>query len=289
MKYWQVVSWCESEHLVSVAQQAEKLGFEGIILAEHIYYPKQVDSTYLYTDDGSSVQNHEMEYPDPLISFAAVAAATKRLKMMTGIYLLPLRHPIEVAKNIATLARLSDNRFSLGIGSGWLKEEFDQFGVDFKTRGKRMDEIMDIMRGLWTGEPLTHEGDFFTLNEVQIKPFPSRQVPILGGGISGKAITRSATRCQGWYGPGNMLDELPKIIQNLREQRQAAGLSWQGYEVIAPLAVPLDEASCVALEAMGVTGTVNYPFLFGIGPEASLEQKIDYMADFSRRFKLLEK
>lgn len=289
MKYWQVVSWCETDQLVAVAQQAERLGFEGIILAEHIYYPKMVDSKYFYSNDGSSVQNNETEFPDPLIGFSAVASATTKLKMMTGIYVLPLRHPIEVAKNIATLARLSNDRFSLGIGSGWLKEEFDQFGVEFKTRGKRMDETMDIMRGLWTGDPLTHHGHFFKLDDVQIRPFPSRQVPILGGGTSGKALARSATRCEGWYGPGNTLEELPNIIQSLREQREIAGLDWRGYEVIAPLSTPIDEASSDALESMGVTGTVNYPFLFGIGPAASLEEKVDYMAAFSRRFKLNKK
>ena len=95
-----------------------------------------------------------MEFADPLISFAAVAAVTERLRMMTGIYVLPLRHPIEAAKNMATLARLSNDRFSVGIGAGWLKEEFDQMGVAFNTRGQRMDEMLTIMRGLWSGKPV---------------------------------------------------------------------------------------------------------------------------------------
>lgn len=286
MKFWQVVSWCETEHLLAVAKKAEELGYEGLILAEHIYYPMQVDSKYLYSKDGSSPQHNGMEFPDPLITFAAIAAVTKRLRMMTGIYVLPLRHPIEVAKNIATLAKLSDDRFSLGIGSGWLKEEFDQFGVDFKTRGRRMDESMDIMRSLWTGEAVTHRGEFFQLQDVQIRPRPNQNIPILGGGISSKALTRSATRCEGWYGPGNTLEELPGILQSLRSQREASGQSWQDYEVIAPLATPLDPASARALEALGVSGTVNYPFLFGIGPGASLADKLAYMEDFSSRMGL---
>jgi probable F420-dependent oxidoreductase len=270
--------------LVAVAQQAEKLGFKGIILAEHIYYPKQVESPYLYSEDGSSIQHAEMEFPDPLIAFGAIAAATQKLALMTGIYVLPLRHPIEISRNAATLAVLSGNRFKLGIGSGWLKEEFDQFGIDFHQRGKRMDEMMAIMRRLWSGEAVEHQGAFFNLDEIQIRPVPSQTIPIIGGGLSGKALTRSATRCEGWYGPGNSLDELPAVIEQLKTQRQAAGLSWSGYEIIAPLSEPLTETAVAKLEQLGVTGTVNYPFLFGIGPEASLEQKLRYMEDFAQRF-----
>lgn len=281
MRYWQVVSWCETEHLVPVAKQAEELGFEGLILADHIYYPSEVASRYHYSEDGSSVQNPSMEFPDPLISFAAVAAATSRLKMMTGIYILPLRHPIEVAKNVSTLATLSEGRFSLGIGSGWLKEEFEQFGVDFHRRGRRMDESMAVMRALWRGHPVSHQGEFFHLDEVQIRPHAA--APIIGGGLSGKALRRSALSCDGWYGPGNTLEELPDLIAQLKSLRESAGLPWEGYQVIAPLNNPPDRASAEHLTAMGVSGTVNYPFLFGIGPNATLQQKLDYMADFAHR------
>ena len=281
MQYWQVISWCETEHIVEVSRHAEQLGYEGVILAEHIYYPQQTQSHYFYAADGRSPQNAEMEFADPLISFAAASSVTQTLRMMTGIYVLPLRHPIEAAKNMATVARLSENRFSLGIGAGWLQEEFDQLGVGFKSRGQRMDEMLDIMRALWSGEPVSYQGQHFELSEVQIRPYPSQAVPVMGGGHSGAALKRSALRCEGWYGPGNTIEELQMIIPRLRALREEAGLSMDGYEIVAPLTEALDRDRIEQLEDLGVTGTVAYPFLFACGPNTSLDDKKRFMDGFA--------
>lgn len=284
MKFWQVISWCETEHIVEVAKQAEHLGFEGLILAEHIYYPKQTGSYYYYSADGVSPQTEAMEFADPLISFAAAASVTTSLKFMTGIYVLPLRHPIEAAKNMATLARLSQNRFRLGVGAGWLKEEFDQLSVDFSRRGERMDEMIAVMQGLWRGEPVTHQGKHFTLQDIRIRPYPDKPVPVLAGGHSKAALRRAVESCDGWYGPGNTIDELRSIVPDLIQSRQQAGRSIDGFEIIAPVTEPLNKDDCHELEAMGVSGTVSYPFLFGIGPNTTLEQKQSYMEAFANQF-----
>lgn len=284
MQFWQVISWCETEHIPAVAKAAEALGFDGLILAEHIYYPRKRDvaSPYPYAPDGSSPMTDDMEFPDPLIAFAAAATVTQRLQFMTGIYILPLRHPIEVAKNVATLDRLSNGRFSLGIGSGWLKEEYDQLGVDFSSRGRRMDESIEILRLLWQGTPSSYNGEFFQFPDLQIRPVPSAPVPIIGGGLSGPALRRSARVCDGWYGPGCDLDQLSEVIGHLKKLRHETELPWEDYSVIAPLNEPITLELAHRLASMGVTGTVNYPFLFGIGPGASIAQKEDYMARFAR-------
>ncbi|WP_417765178.1 LLM class F420-dependent oxidoreductase [Spongiibacter tropicus] len=284
MKFWQVISWCETEHLVEVARHAEQLGFEGVILAEHIYYPKRSRSHYFYSEDGRSIQNADMAFPDPLISFAAMASVTQRLKMLTGIYVLPLRHPIEAAKNMATLAVLSDNRFMLGFGAGWLQEEFEQFGVDFHRRGGRLDEMLTIMQALWRGEEVSFHGEHFQLDDVNIRPYPSKPVPLIGGGHSGAALRRAVRSCDGWYGPGNTLAELRTQVPALLQARREAGLPTEGYEVIAPLTEPLTPDAVNEMSALGVTATVSYPFLFGIGPDASLAQKKAYMDDVAARF-----
>ena len=284
MKFWQVISWCETEHLVEVARHAEQLGFEGVILAEHIYYPKHSRSHYFYSEDGRSIQNADMPFPDPLISFAAMASVTQRLKMLTGIYVLPLRHPIEAAKNMATLAVLSDNRFMLGFGAGWLQEEFEQFGVDFHRRGGRLDEMLTIMQALWRGEEVSFHGEHFQLDDVNIRPYPSKPVPLIGGGHSGAALRRAVRSCDGWYGPRNTLAELRTQVPALLQARREAGLPTEGYEVIAPLTEPLTPDAVTEMSALGVTATVSYPFLFGIGPDASLAQKKAYMDDVAARF-----
>lgn len=284
MKFWQVISWCETEHIIDVARHAESLGFEGIILAEHIYYPASTRSHYFYSSDGSSIQNAEMNFPDPLITFAAIASVTQKLRMMTGIYVLPLRHPIDAAKNMATLARLSNNRFQLGIGAGWLREEFDQFNVSFDSRGQRMDEMIEVMGKLWTGNPVTHHGHHFNLEDVQIRPYPSEPIRIIAGGHSRAALARSTQRCNGWYGPGNSLDELKTLIPELIDARKASQNSNEEFEIIAPLSTPLSTDACIQLEELGVTGTVSYPFLFGIGPNSSLDDKKAYMENFAKQF-----
>lgn len=290
MKFWQVVSWCETEQLVEVAQTAEALGFEGIILAEHIFYPKHTQSHYYYSENGVSPQTAELEFPDPLISFAAIAAATSRLKMMTGIYVLPLRHPVDAAKNMATLARLSNNRFMLGMGAGWLKEEFDQFGIDFDSRGSRLDEMLEIQQLLWRGESLSYRGQHFEMEDIQIRPFPSATIPVIAGGYSKPALAR-ASRCDGWYGPGNSLEELREILPKLQRLRAEAvngaeadaTQACEDYEIIAPLLRPLNAEIIAEMDALGVTGTVAYPFLYGIGPNSSFEEKKAYMQDFAQQ------
>jgi probable F420-dependent oxidoreductase len=283
MEFWQVVSWCETGDLVEVARIAEETGFDGLILAEHVFYPHRVRSVYPYAPDGRSPMSDELEFPDPLIAFAAAAAVTRRLRFMTGVYLLGLRHPVEAARNTATLAVLSGGRFALGVGSGWLAEEYAQLGVDFASRGARLDESIAVLRQLWSGERVSHAGRFFRFEELRVRPAPDRPPPVIGGGLSGPALRRAATLCDGWYGPGNVLADLPPLIARLQALRAAAGLPWDGFRVTAPLLTPLDVASCRALAAMGVHATVNYPFLFGCGAGAPVTVKRRYMEEFAER------
>lgn len=284
MEFWQVISWCETDHIVEVAQHAEAVGFAGLILAEHIYYPKTTDSRYYYSDDGVSPQTPDMEFPDPLISFAAAAAVTERLKFMTGIYVVPLRHPIELAKNIATLARLSNNRIHLGLGAGWLKEEFDQLGVDFSTRGARTDAMISIMQNLWRGEPVTYADEYFQLDGIQIRPVPSEPVPLIGGGHSAPALTRAVNLCDGWYGPGNTLAELENIVPKLYAMRAESSRADEPFRVIAPLLEPLEGKVLARMQELGIHATVNYPFLYGCGANASLDDKKRHMDAFANQF-----
>ncbi len=284
MEFWQVISWCETDHIVEVAKHAEAVGMEGLILAEHIYYPRQVESQYFYSDDGVSPQTPDMEFPDPLISFAAAAAHTQRLKFMTGIYVVPLRHPVELAKNLATLARLSNNRVHLGLGAGWLKEEFDQLGVDFATRGSRTDAMIHIMKALWQGEPVSYSDEHFQLDAIQIRPVPDEPVPLIGGGHSAPAMRRAAHLCDGWYGPGNTLAELEEIVPRLYALRAESEYADKPFRIVAPLLEPLTDSVIARMEALGVHATVNYPFLFGCGPGSSLGDKKSYMDNFANQY-----
>src|SRR6185369_4233142 len=131
-------------------------------------------------------------YPDCWVTIAAMAAVTTRLKFSTSVYVLPLRNIFEVAKATGTLAIMSDNRFVLGAGLGWMKDEFDIYGVPFETRGRRTSEMMVVLRKLWAGGMVSHQGEFFDFAPLQIAPAPDRTVPIYLGGSSAPALKRIA-------------------------------------------------------------------------------------------------
>jgi len=283
MQFWQVVSWCETAHFVEVARMAEDCGFDGVIIAEHVFYPEQVSSPYPYSADGRSPMSDTMEFPEPLIAFAAAASVTQRLQFMTGVYLPALRHPLEMARNTATLSVICQGRFRFGIGSGWLREEYEQMGVDFNSRGRRLDESIALWRQLWSGDAVSHHGEFFQLEKLRVRPAAYAPIPVIGGGSSAPALRRAAQLCDGWYGAGNRFEELPAIIARLCELRAASNQDWNSFEIIAPLLDPLDAARCHAMEQLGVHGTVNFPFLFGLGPDSSLASKQRWMEDYAER------
>jgi probable F420-dependent oxidoreductase len=185
-----------------------------------------------------------------------MAAATERLKFSTAVYVLPLRNPIEVAKALGNLAQLSNNRVILGAGAGWMKEEFDVYGVDFKTRGKRMVEMIEVMRKLWAGGYVEHHGNLFDFPPLQITPAPERDVPIYLGGTSDLALKRSARLAQGWIGAGNDIDEVPEILSKLNDWRAEFGRDQEPFETVIAVR-QLEQVDAVKkLEEQGMNSAV---------------------------------
>ena len=171
MKFWQVVSFTEPEQLVEVARAAEEAGFHGVLLSDHLFFPGHLASRYPYAPDGKPGFDGSTPFPEPWATISAMAAVTSRLRFATMVYILPLRHPLEVAKSVGTAAVLSNGRVALGVGAGWIREEFDALGVDFATRGARLDEMLALRacqaavlrapqryHGVWTKVPVrAHE------------------------------------------------------------------------------------------------------------------------------------
>jgi alkanesulfonate monooxygenase SsuD/methylene tetrahydromethanopterin reductase-like flavin-dependent oxidoreductase (luciferase family) len=168
---------------------------------------------------------------------------------------LPLRNPIEVAKAAGTLARLSNNRIILGVGSGWMKEEFEVYGVDFKTRGKRMNEMIDVMRKLWAGGYVEHHGEFFDFPPLQLSPAPDQLVPVYVGGSSDLALKRAARTGQGWIGTGHDVDEVPGILHKLKEFRCEYGRDKESFETVIPVNQLHKVDEVKKLEELGMTST----------------------------------
>lgn len=273
MKFWQSLSFTEPDQLVDLARICEELGFEGVVLSDHLFFPEQVDSAYPYSPDGAPAFTPDTPFPDPMVTAAALASATDRLRIALLVYILPLRHPFEVAKAAATVALLSGNRFALGAGAGWMKEEFDALGVDFHTRGKRFNEMIEVLRLLWRGGMQEHHGRFFDFAPMQMSPAPSAPVPIYIGGKSKAALRRAAGLGDGWVGAGESAEEAAAILDELRALRAESSRGGQPFEAIVPLTGAPDAALLRDLEARGMTGVVNFPLLYTLGPGSSVADK----------------
>lgn len=280
MKFWQGASFTEPKQLVEIAKGAEEAGFEGVLLSEHLFIPENYAAKYPYSDYGRPDFNEETPFPDPWVTITVLAAATRRLRFATMIYILPLHHPLEVAKIVGTAAIFSDSRLILGAGAGWMREEFDVLGVDFETRGKRFDESIEVLRRLWSGGMVEYHGEIFDFDRLQMSPAPSKPVPIFIGGATKPALRRAARLGDGWLGAGNTLDEVAEILGDLARLRREAGRESEPFETVVPLVTPPDFDSLRRLSDLGATGTVHYPFDYTAGPQATLEQKLDVMKRF---------
>jgi probable F420-dependent oxidoreductase len=209
-----------------------------------------------------------------------MSSVTTRLHFATMVFILPLRNPLELAKTLGTLALLSNGRVVLGAGAGWIREEYDTLGIPFETRGKRMEEMVAVMRQVWTGRMVEHRGRFFSHGPLQMSPPPGRPIPIYFGGISDVALARAARLGQGWMGTGQTPDEAVELCARLAKLRTEAGREREPFETIVPLVVPPEIELLRRLEAQGVTATSCYPFNYTIGPTSTLAQKREQMLRF---------
>lgn len=281
MRFWQVASFSEPEQLPGIARAAEEAGFDGLLLSDHLFFPGRLESRYPYSEDGRPGFDGHTPFPEPWTAIAAMAAHTTRLHFGTMVYILPLRHPLEVAKAVGTAALLSGGRVVLGCGAGWIREEFEAVGADFHTRGRRMDEIIPLLRELWTGEMVTHRGEHYTLGPLQMSPAPPAAVPIYVGGLSPAALRRAATLGDGWIGTGQTPEQAEALLARLAALRREAGRGEQPFDAIVPLAVPPEPDTLRRLEAEhGMTSTTAWPFTYTLGPSSTLEQKRDAMLRF---------
>jgi len=215
MEWWLNVSWVDVDHLQPIAQEAERLGFGGLSMGDHLLYPGEIASRYPYMPDGKPNWTGQTHWPDNWVAIMAMAAVTTRLKFNTGVYIAPLRDPVSMAKSLSTLSRLSGNRVLPGFGAGWMKEEFDIVGQRFDARGARMDEQIEVMRLLWSGEMVDYKGRFYEFPPVQMSPAPLEPIPVYIGGLNDAALRRAA-RNDGWVGVHYGFDRTAELIGQIR-------------------------------------------------------------------------
>jgi len=208
-----------------LGRAAEAAGFDSLWTVEHVVVPAGYESPYPYSRSGRMAGGVEdLDIPDPLVWLSYVAAVTETLLLGTGIVILPLRNPVILAKEAASLDVLSGGRMMLGIGAGWLAEEFDALGVPFEDRGARTDDYIRALRELWTGGTATYRGEFVSFDDVYSRPLPvQRPIPIVVGGHSKRAARRAGELGDGFFPNGASHEIVAELIMHARRCAEAAG------------------------------------------------------------------
>jgi probable F420-dependent oxidoreductase len=210
-----------------------------------------------------------------------MAAVTERVRFMTGIYVLPLRNPFVVAKAVATAAVLSGDRVTLGVGVGWMREEFELLEQPFERRGRRADEMIEVMRKLWTGRVVEHHGEFYDFAPLSMLPAPRARVPIVVGGVSDTALRRAARLGDGWISDIHPLAELRDIATRLRALRQECGRGGEPFEIVAACSDAVGIDGYRRLQDAGVTCLQTMPWFFYGGPTEDLARKVEGIRRFA--------
>lgn len=280
MKFYVTAAFNDPTHLPALARAAEEAGFGGVVVSDHVIYPGKLETRYPYTESGMPRWQADTPWPDPLVAVGAMAAVTERLRFLVSIYVLGLRHPVLAAKAITTAAVMSGNRLTLGIGAGWMREEFDLIGVPFEGRGRRLVEQVEILRTLCRGGMVEHHGEHYDFGPVQMSPVPSAPIPLYGGGLSDVALRRAATIFDGWASDMQnpaMMAEVAAKLRAYRDDSPRAGLPF-GMCVAPSRGYTLDGFRSFA--DCGVTELLVVPWAFyGANPD-SCQEKCDGIRRF---------
>ena len=261
MEHWlSLVNVPEVDQYLEIAKFAEEIGYSGISLADHLIMPLNIESKYPYTPDGKMWWPDDTPWPDCWVTLAAMAAVTTRIHFSTNIFLAALRDPFTAAKSVATAAVISRNRMVCGVSAGWIKEEYELLGLDFAKRGRRLDEMIVLMRKLWTGKPVEHEGEFFQVRNALLSPVPDVPIRVWSGGAS-KAALRRAAENDGWLGVPQIKPQLLETVEDLERRREKYGKAGDPFDVCFSLIGRLDDETVAEFEEKGITKNMTLPWI----------------------------
>lgn len=265
---------------LDICRRAEAAGFESLWGGEHVILPDSIASKYPYTEDGKIPVEPDTPIPDPLIWLAFAAAAAPTLRLGTCILIVPQRNPLVLAKELATLDQLSGGRVELGIGVGWLKEEFEALGVPWERRGARNDEYIAAMRALWKAPHAEFHGEFVDFAPVTCSPRPvNGSIPVHVGGDTQAAIQRAVRIADGYFPGEGDSERLGKLLHSLRRACEAAGRDPDSIEINAIFGAQMShpEAGVAQMKALGVE-RIMVPAFFFAGPGG-----FDRLSEFGER------
>jgi probable F420-dependent oxidoreductase len=247
---------------VPIARAAEEAGFAALWVPDHVVSPTDTGGAYPYSATGRPSFTEDTPFADPLVMVAHLAAVTTRIEFGVGVYVLPLRHPLPAARAVMSASVLSGGRLVLGVGVGWMRQEFDAVDQPFDGRGGRTEEALAIMRAVWSGRPVAHDGRWYTFPELTVAPPVGVPVPVLIGGASRVAIARAARVGDGWYGPPGTGTETAALVTAVEARLAEQGRPRTGFRVVvrAPETDPVDGVLDLAGRDVGVDEiVVNLP------------------------------
>jgi probable F420-dependent oxidoreductase len=281
MKFILPTAFIDPTQFTAMARAADESGWWSMAVSDHVVHPEKIESSYPYVEGGRPYWGASNPWPDPWVAIGAMAAVTERLRFLTNVFILPARNPVLVAKTVGTAAVLSHNRVSLGIGVGWMREEFEILGQSFTNRGARTDEAIEVLRKLWRGGVVEHEGKHYAFPKLTMSPAPSVPVPIYCGGLSERALARAGRLCDGWISVVHSVEEIRDFARRLKALRDAAGRGREPFEMIVACNDAFDVDGYRRLEDAGATALMTVPWiLYGTKAE-SLQGKVDGIRRFA--------
>lgn len=275
-----------AEHLLPMAVAAEEAGFDTIAVPDSVFYPETVSADYPYSADGGRFWAPETPFVDPFVAISAMAAVTSRIRFTTNVVKLPIRDPLLVAKQLASMAALAPGRISLGVGLSWIPEEFAWTHTDMRTRGKRADEMLQILRLVCGGGGprwVEFHGRFYDFDRLMISPAPAEAVPLYVGGLSEPGLRRAARLGDGWISVQNTEAEITEACATLARLRAEAGRADEPFEVNALCIDAFDLDGYRRLADAGVTELQAVPWYFTGGDPEDLGNRIDSLAWFAEQ------
>lgn len=272
------------DHLLPMARAAEEVGFDTITVPDSIFFPERVSADYPYSADGGRFWAPETSFPDPFVSISAMAAVTERIRFLTNVVKLAIREPLSVAKQLSSMAALSHDRVGLGVGLSWIPEEFAWTHTDMRTRGKRADEMIEILKLVCSGDGpqwVEYHGRYYDFDRLMMSPVPERPVPIYVGGLSEPGFRRAARLADGWISVQNTTAEITGAIEALGRYRKEYGRDHLPFEVNALPTDAFDLDGYRRLADAGVTEIQAVPWYFTGKDPDDLANRIDSLSWFA--------
>jgi probable F420-dependent oxidoreductase len=283
MKFSVAVAMSAPSQYGPLAEAAEALGYHAVVLPDSIFYSEKVSVPYPYTGDGKRMWGAETPFLDPLIAVAHMAARTRRLFFYTSVVKLSVRDPVLVAKQLGSVAALTDNRFGFGVGLGWMPEESKWCGTDHATRAPRFEEQIQIIKGLLAGGPFEFHGTYYDFDQITMSPAPTQRMPIYVGGHEPPGLRRAARHGDGWSSAMLPAKKLIELVGRLKGALAEEGRGDDPFEIQGVVTDVATPDGFRRLEEAGLTDMITMPWAYyghGLGG-APLEKKIDGMKRFA--------